>query len=742
MDRISDTKLIDKSIAIELGLSAEEYDYIVNYLKRNITYAEAGVLSAMYSEHCSYKSSKDFLKKLFTKGEKVLQGPGENAGIVEIGDDLAVAFKMESHNHPSFIEPYQGAATGVGGILRDIFTMGARPIVSMDALFFGVPEDNKTRSIMRGVVKGIGDYGNSVGVPTCRGLTFFQNCYKTNPLVNAFTLGVLRKDSIYRGYAKGVGNIVVYVGAKTGRDGVRGAIMASKEFSLEVEPERPAVQVGDPFTEKLLLEATLEAMNKGLILGIQDMGASGLTSSSFEMAGRASTGLEINLNKIPCREKGMTAYEILLSESQERMLLVTEKKHWQALSELFDKWDLHAEIIGHVTDANTVKMFFNNEKVVELPVELVLNPPKPKVKIQKPQYLENVCNNDFNELKASTLENKIRLLIDSWSFASPEPLVEQYDSMVGNRTINETLSDSAILRIRGSKNISIAVTVDSNSRISFLNPKEGAKWAISESVLNLAIKGAKPIGITDCLNFGSPTSSEVLWQFDESVQGITEACEYFNIPVVSGNVSFYNETDGLNIYPTPVIGMVGILEKRNNIPKTYINSKNKCIFLLGSRYGNLSGSLLAEEFYKRTFGIIEEVNLKSIKNLLNAVLKIIEENLIESAHDISEGGLIVSTLEMLFYGNNDSGIRLFIPEDSDIDSLLFGEAPGRVLIASTQESEEEIYRICHNYNVEITNIAQCINDRSFEIFERGKLLFKEDIKKIKEKWKNKWRILF
>jgi phosphoribosylformylglycinamidine synthase subunit PurL len=574
--KITDTTLSNLELAKLLGISPSEYHHVCQNLERTPNYAELSIFSAMFSEHCSYKSSKKFFKRFPTTGKRVLQGPGENAGILDIGEGWAVAFKMESHNHPSFIEPYQGAATGVGGILRDIFTMGARPIASMNALCFGTLDFDRTAAIVKGVVKGVGDYGNCVGVPTVAGQTLFHSCYNRNPLVNAFTLGVVKSDEIYRGYAKGIGNTVVYVGARTGRDGVHGATMASKEFSTDKELERPTVQVGDPFTEKLLLEATLEAMKAGVIVGIQDMGAAGLTSSSFEMAHRAKTGLEINLDKIPTREPEMRAFELLLSESQERMLLVTSPDKVAALRAIFEKWDLHAEEIGTVVLGNRIKMTKNNEVVVDLPVELVTEPLMADRPANPPVDLKQRWFLDRNRMLVASLQSKFQSLMEEINFANPEKLISQYDSMVGNRTVGGAQDDAAVIRVRemGKKEIRLAVKADCNPRVCWLWPREGGRRAVAECALNLAVRGAEPIGITDCLNFGSPENPEVMWQFSESIEGISESCEALKIPVVSGNVSFYNETDGKPIYPTPMIGMVGILEDKLPCPNPIFTALN------------------------------------------------------------------------------------------------------------------------------------------------------------------------
>lgn len=743
---IPDNDVGTLEIARNLGLSTEEYQHVCKKLERKPNFAELGIFSAMFSEHCSYKSSRKFFKRFPTTGKRVLQGPGENAGILDIGGGWAVAFKMESHNHPSFIEPYQGAATGVGGILRDVFTMGARPIASMDSLCFGSLDYPRTKAIVKGVVKGIGDYGNSIGVPTVAGQTFFHPCYTLNPLVNAFTIGLVKTDGIFRGYASGLGNHVVYVGAKTGRDGVHGATMASKEFSTEKELERPTVQVGDPFTEKLLLEATLEAMQAGLIVGIQDMGAAGLTSSSFEMAYRAKTGLEIDLDQIPTREKGMSAYELLLSESQERMLLVTSPDKIEGLQKVYDKWDLHSEIIGTVVEGNRVKMIKAGATVVDLPVDLVTDPPMADRASLTAGDLKQRWFIDRNKLLVASLESKFNALVEDINFADPAPLVVHYDSMVGNRTAGGTFDDAAVLRLREieGKNVRLALTVDCNPRICWLWPREGGRRAVAECALNLAVRGAEGIGITDCLNFGSPENPEVMWQFEECIEGISEACDALKIPVISGNVSFYNETDRTPIYPTPMIGMAGLIEDNYPLPHSRFFSTELEFALIGPKEGELGGSRLASQWFKRDCGKPEETDLKLLERALRFCQRIRSKKFTYALHDVSDGGLISALLEMAFRSPHHHclGMEAHIPFQTDTDRFLFGETLPRILIAYEPVERTEIETLANQSGVAFTFIGTTNDQGVFRIKQGGAKVFEVQLKDVQAKWQERWKQFF
>lgn len=744
-NKIPDLTISTLEMARNINLSEEEFHYVCKKLERKPTFAELGVFSAMFSEHCSYKSSRNFFKRFPTKGKRVLQGPGENAGVLDIGEGWAVAFKMESHNHPSYIEPFQGAATGVGGILRDVFTMGARPIASMDSLCFGSPDLEKTKQVVKGVVKGIGDYGNSVGVPTVAGQTLFHPCYSKNPLVNAFTLGLMKTDAIFLGKAEGIGNIVVYLGAKTGRDGVHGATMASREFSSEKELERPTVQVGDPFTEKLLLEATLEIMAKGLVVGIQDMGAAGLTSSSFEMAYRAKNGLELQLDNIPVRETGMSAYELLLSESQERMLLVTTPDKWEPLKQVFEKWDLHAEIVGHVVEGNRVKMTYKGEQVVDLPVDLVTDPPMANRQRSAPNDMKQRWFLDRNRLLLGTLDAKFQALIEDINFAHPGPIVNQYDSMVGNRTVGGTYDDAAVVRIRDckTKDMSLALSTDCNPRVCWLWPREGGKRAVVEAAINVAVRGAEPIGITDCLNFGSPENPEVMWQFEEAIEGISEACDALKIPVVSGNVSFYNDTDGKPIYPTPMIGLVGLIQGKNKLPYSSFYSTQLDLCLLGPKEGGLGGSLLAANWFKRDCGKPDETELQLVERTMRLCQRLTSRRYDMALHDISDGGLIMAALEMAFHAkHSETGVEIHVPFDTDLDKFLFGETIPRLLAAIDVTDKTELETMSNTTGVTFHSIGHVNDSGKLTVIQGNAKILEVDLVSLKKKWLNRWKPFF
>lgn len=741
----SDTQVATLEMARQLGLSREEFETVCKRLDRKPNFAELGIFSAMFSEHCSYKSSRKYLKRFPTQGKRVLQGPGENAGVLDIGDGWAIAFKMESHNHPSFIEPYQGAATGVGGILRDIFTMGARPIALMDSLCFGDPQHEKTASLVKGVVRGIGDYGNAVGVPTVAGQTLFHSCYRWNPLVNAFALGILRTENIHRGFASGIGNAVVYVGAKTGRDGVHGATMSSKEFSSDAELDRPAVQVGDPFTEKLLLEASLEAMEKKLIVGIQDMGAAGLTSSSFEMAHRAGTGLMLNLDQVPTREKGMSAYELLLSESQERMLLVCEPSAIEALKAVYEKWDLHAEVIGTVVEKPHVTMTKNGEVVVDLPVELVTEPPQVDRPLVAPSDLKQRWFIDRNKLFSGSLEAKFEKLMSYFSFANPQPLIEQYDSMVGNRTEGLPLEDAATLRLREitQKKIRLAMTLDGNPRVSWLWPLEGGRRMVAESAIHLALKGTEPIGLTDCLNFASPENPEVMWQFAETIEGISLACEALQVPVISGNVSLYNETDGKPIYPTPMIGMVGVSEGTVKLRPSYFHSSQLELALVGPCNAGIGGSVLASQWFGRECGQPEETDMKLVQRILGFLQQLKNKRFDYAAHDITDGGLLLAALEMAFHSPlNCLGLEIAIPREAESDAFLFGETVPRILVAFDAHESTEVEVIANRAGVPFTSIGQVTDQEKLVVRQGGARVLEKEMEPLRKDWDARWKGFF
>ena len=682
------------------GLTAEEYQKIVALLGREPNYTELGVFSVMWSEHCSYKSSRPYLKQLPTEGPHVLQGPGENAGVVDIGDGVAVAFKMESHNHPSFIEPYQGAATGVGGILRDIFTMGARPIASLNSLRFGAVDHPRTRYLVSGVVAGIGGYGNCIGVPTVGGEVFFDACYNANILVNAFALGIAKKNRIFKGIAKGTGNPVIYVGSKTGRDGIHGATMASESFSEEKEQRRPTVQVGDPFTEKLLLEACLELMEKDCIVGIQDMGAAGLTSSSSEMAGRGGCGIDIDLSCVPLREAGMTPYEILLSESQERMLLVAKKGKEKEVRRIFEKWDLDAVVIGRVTKDPQFRARFGGVEVARIPIGgLTKEAPVYQRPAARPPHQDQLQHLDLSAIAApADLGATLRELLGSPNIASKEWVYRQYDHYVRSNTVVAPGADAAVIRIKGTKK-ALALTVDGNSRYCFLDPYVGGALAVVEAARNLACVGARPLGLTDCLNFGSPENPEVMWQFAQVIRGMRDACIALKVPVVSGNVSFYNETDGAPIYPTPTVGMVGLLRKVERVVTPWFKSAGDIVVLLGRTREELGGSEYLKQIHGMVKGTPPWIDLQLEQAVQNCCLEAIDQGILRSAHDVSDGGLAVTLAECCFGGpDKPMGVRIESHEMIRGDALLFSESQSRIVVSVKENDVAELEEIAARHN--------------------------------------------
>jgi len=698
------------------GLIPEEYQKILKILGREPTYTELGVFSVMWSEHCSYKSSRHYLKLLPTEGPRVLQGPGENAGVVDIGDGLAVAFKMESHNHPSFIEPYQGAATGVGGILRDIFTMGARPISSLNSLRFGSIDHPRTPYLLSGVVAGIGGYGNCVGVPTVGGEVYFDECYNGNILVNAFTLGIMKKKRIFTGIAKGVGNPVIYVGSKTGRDGIHGATMASESFSEEKEQRRPTVQVGDPFTEKLLLEACLELMEKDCIVGIQDMGAAGLTSSSSEMAGRGGSGIELDLSRVPLRESGMTPYEILLSESQERMLLVARKGTEDEVKRIFDKWDLDAVVIGQVTEDHQFRAHFNGAEIVRVPITaLTKEAPVYQRPAARPSNIDELQQLDLSAVQEpEDLAATLKLLLGSPNIALKEWVYRQYDHFVRSNTVIAPGADAAVIRVKGTQK-GLALTVDGNSRYCFLDPYVGGVLTVAEAARNLACVGARPLGITDCLNFGSPENPEVMWQFAEVIRGMRDACMALKVPVVSGNVSFYNETDSKSIYPTPTVGMVGLLAKLKRVVTPWFKFPGNIVVLLGRTREELGGS----EYLKLIHGLVKGtppwIDLKLEQAVQNCCLEAIDRGILRSAHDISDGGLAVSLAECCIGGpDRPLGVRIETHEMIRGDALLFSESPSRIVVSLEEKNLARLQELAAELRVPM-HVIGTVNGARFVI---------------------------
>jgi phosphoribosylformylglycinamidine synthase len=715
-------------------LTEDEYAKIVSILGREPSYTELGIFSVMWSEHCSYKSSRLHLKKLPTRSKLVLQGPGENAGIIDIGGDWAIAFKIESHNHPSFIEPFQGAATGVGGILRDIFTMGARPIAVMDSLRFGPVDDPecgaRNRRIVEGVVAGIAHYGNCFGVPTIGGECTFEAGYNGNPLVNVFALGVFKKNEIFYGRASGVGNPVIYVGAKTGRDGIHGASMASAEFTEESKQKRPNVQVGDPFMEKLLLEACLEAMRTGVVVGIQDMGAAGLTCSTCEMGSRAGTGIEIELNKVPQRETGMTPYEIMLSESQERMLLVVEKGREEEIFRVFRKWGLDAVTIGTVTDDGLMRVRQNGEIVAEIPSrELADEAPL----YDRPHTLPyRTAPIDAPGIPAGNPEKDLLALVGSADLCSKSWIWQQYDHDVRTNTTQGPGGDAATVRIKET-GTSIAMALDGSPRYASLGPREAAKLAVAECCRNLSTVGALPVAATNCLNFGNPERPEIMAQLVEAIEGMAEACRFFETPITGGNVSLYNETLGEGIFPTPVLGIVGLLKTAAPVTIDFKKPGRDVVLLGGTgccdatRFGS---SEYAKTVLKSLWGLPPALDMDYEKRVQAAAREIASEGLAESAHDLSEGGLAVALAESSF-GPAGVGATLDVASDLRTEFLLFGEAPSRILISTAQL--DRVREIAQKHRVEALVAGKTVEGR-IAVRNRGTVLFDCEVRRVREVW--------
>ncbi len=725
--------MIDPKLLADHNLTLEEYERIVSLICREPNLTELGIFSLMWSEHCSYKSSKVHLRKLPTKGENVIQGPGENAGVIDIGDGLAVVFKIESHNHPSLIEPFQGAATGVGGILRDIFTMGARPIALLDSLRFGPLESAQNRAITEGVVAGISSYGNSIGVPTVGGEVYFHERYSKNPLVNVFCLGVAHKNKIFLAKAEGEGNPVLYVGSKTGRDGIHGATMASAEFGKETEQKRPNVQVGDPFKEKLLLEACLEVMDKNLIIGIQDMGAAGLTCSTSEMAAKAGTGISIDLDLVPQREEGMTPYEIMLSESQERMLIVAKKENVAEVQKIFAKWDLEAVKIGEVTKGSNLKVTYRGQVVVNLPVEAIVNRcPSYRRPARKPVGLKSLHALNLPPLPSDL--NKVLLqVLSSPTVAEKEWIYRQYDHMVQINTVLLPGADAAVLRIKGDKK-GLAMTVDGNSLYTYLDPKTGGKIAVAEACRNLACVGARPIGVTNCLNFGNPEKPDVMWQFKEVIEGMAEACRAFSIPITGGNVSFYNDTEGVSVYPTPVLGVVGLIEDVTRMIRPGFKSEGDLVVLLGENREDLGGSEYLKSIFNLEKGQPPAIDLDREKRVQGLCLEAISRGLIRSAHDVSEGGLAVCAAECCFQSPSKIGCVLDLKDSLRTDSLLFGETQSRIIVSLPGSNLAALLALATESGVEAAVIGQC-QGKSLIVRQTGREVINLPVETCLRAWK-------
>ena len=707
---------VNEQTAIDHGLSKDEFKKIKDLLERKPNLTELAIFSAMWNEHCSYKSSRKHLKNLHTEGSQVIQGPGENAGVVDIGDDEAIVFKIESHNHPSFIEPYQGAATGVGGIMRDVFTMGARPIANLNSIHFGSTQNKKTKNLLRGVVKGIGGYGNCIGVPTIAGQTHFDESDNGNILVNAMTLGLVNKNKIFYSKAAGLNKPVIYVGSKTGRDGIHGASMASAVFDDKIEEKKPTVQVGDPFTEKLLLEACLELMKEDSIISIQDMGAAGLTSSSVEMASKGKLGIELDLSKVPCRETEMTPYEIMLSESQERMLIILENGKEDKAKEIFDKWNLDFAVIGKTTNTKNLELIFKNKKVAQIPIDfLAENAPMYDRKWKKSKLPQKI---DYPKeiFKSLKLENCLIKILSNPNVCDKKWIWEQYDHTVMGDTIQKPGGDSGVVRVHGT-NKAVAACVDSSAIYCFAHPLTGGKQVVSESWRNLISVGAKPIAITNCLNFGNPEKEKNMGEFVECVNGISEAAKYLNFPVVSGNVSFYNETKDKGIKPTPSIGGIGLIEDYKNMITMDLKKEDNIVLVIGKTEGYLDQSIFSRTVLLEKKGPPPEINLFNEKNNGETILKLIDKKLILSCHDVSVGGILTAVSKMCIKGKK--GVKIN-PQINLLNkfSYFFAEDQGRYIIEIEKKNLDSVKKLLKENSVHFDE---------FGVVTKEKLQFKDEL---------------
>jgi phosphoribosylformylglycinamidine synthase II len=728
------------------GLTKEEYESIVKRLGRQPNHVELGILGALWSEHCSYKSSKRLLKLFPTQGEHVIQGPGENAGVVKLDDKVWLAFKIESHNHPSFIEPFHGAATGVGGIIRDVLSMGARPIALMDSLRFGLPLDSKTKHIVKGVVKGISHYGNSVGIPTVGGETFFEECYKTNPLVNAFCLGIIPAGRMFRARATKPGQLLFLMGSSTGRDGIHGAVMASGEFSEDTESKRPNVQVGDPYFEKKLIEALMRIIEEGLVVGIQDLGAAGLAGASSELANKSKMGVVLYLEKVPLREEGMNPYEILLSESQERMLLVVERDNVQRLKELAKDFHLEGEVVGEMTDDGMFHAYFHGELVAELPVSLITEEaPVYERPSREPDYIKQVRFFKEEDLEQKDIKDSLLKLLSSPNVCSKEWVYSQYDYQVGTNTVLVPGGDAAILRIKWvvSPEIKseklVALSCEGNGRMVFLNPYEGGKYIVAEALRNLACVGAQPLAITDCLNFGNPERPEVMWQLEMAIRGMADACKFFGVPVVSGNVSLYNETveekEIRNIYPTPILVAVGAIEGKRFVTHKF-EEEGSLVFLIGDlkRSWSLGGSEYLKVVHGIVAGDVPAVDLKREKLLHETLIKLIREEIILSAHDVSTGGLMIALLECLF--GTGLGLELNLYTEEALDRFFFSESPTRVVVSIEKDKEELLKSYVENVGLDWLLLGKVKGEPELIVKLYEEPILKERVEDLEKLWRD------
>ncbi|MDN4621084.1 phosphoribosylformylglycinamidine synthase subunit PurL [Paenibacillus sp. PsM32] len=728
-------QVADQQIYKQMGVSDSEYELICGFLGRKPNYTEIGVFSVMWSEHCAYKNSKPLLRRFPTSGPRVLMGPGEGAGIVDIGDNQAVVFKIESHNHPSAVEPFQGAATGVGGIIRDIFSMGARPVAVLNSLRFGKLESERVKYLFEHVVSGIAGYGNCIGIPTVGGEVMFDESYDGNPLVNAMCVGLIDHDKIQRGVAKGVGNPVFYVGPPTGRDGIHGATFASEELTEESEARRTAVQVGDPFMEKLVMESCLELIDSGIVLGIQDMGAAGLTCSSAEMASKAGNGLELYLDQVPQREDGMTAYEMMLSESQERMLFVVEPKDEAQAMEIFERWGVICAKVGKVTDDGRLKLLHHGEVVGDMPVHALVDEcpiyDKPS---SVPAYYEQQANVDTNRYDEVTdLNGALKSILASPTVASKAWVYDQYDYMVRTSTAVRPGSDAAVITIRGTRK-ALAMTTDCNGRYVYLDPEVGGKIAVSEAARNIVCSGAEPLAITDNLNFGSPEKPDIFWQMEKSVDGMAEACRVLDTPVIGGNVSLYNENTRGAIYPTPVVGMVGLVHDTDHITTQGFKNEGDIIFVLGDTFAELGGSEFQKVVHNVTEGRPPALDLEIEKKLLGSVLSAIQSGLVQSAHDLSEGGLSVALAESCISGKLGASVALN-SDNLRHDLLLFSESQSRILLSATPAQADALESHIQSQGVPVRRIGQ-VQGTELQIQVDGKQVLAEQVNNLRQVWED------
>lgn len=727
-------QIAEHQIYKQMGVSDSEYELICSFMGRKPNYTEIGVFSVMWSEHCAYKNSKPLLRRFPTSGPRVLMGPGEGAGIVDIGDNQAVVFKIESHNHPSAVEPYQGAATGVGGIIRDIFSMGARPVAILNSLRFGKLESDRVKYLFEHVVSGIAGYGNCIGIPTVGGEVVFDESYEGNPLVNAMCVGVIDHDKIQRGVAKGVGNPVFYVGPPTGRDGIHGATFASVELTEESEANRTAVQVGDPFMEKLVMESCLELIDSGIVLGIQDMGAAGLTCSSAEMASKAGNGLELYLDQVPQREEGMTPYEMMLSESQERMLFVVEPKHEEQAREIFERWGVICAKVGKVTDDGRLKLIHHGEVVGDMPVKALVDecPIYNKPSEENAYYQEQAAVDTLRYEEVKDLGGALKKVLGSPSLASKAWVYNQYDYMVRTSTAVRPGSDAAVVTVQGTRK-ALAMTTDCNGRYVYLDPELGGRIAVSEAARNIVCSGAEPLAITDNLNFGSPEKPEIFWQMEKAVDGMAEACRVLETPVIGGNVSLYNENAKGAIYPTPVVGMVGLIHDTDHITTQGFKAEGDAIYVLGDTRAELGGS----EFQAIMHGVSEgrppELNLDTEKKLLGGVLKAIQSGLVQSAHDVSEGGLAAALAESCISGSVGASVQWSTDLRNDV--ALFSESQSRIVLSVSPDHKNALEKLLQEADVPFTALG-VVGGNKLSININGASALEESVEALKSVWED------